>query len=51
MRRLVLTDESGADSETVFWLYKFRVPKSGGRAAVFYGPVSGEVRAASVRLQ
>lgn len=51
VRRLVLTDESGADSETVFWLYKFRVPKSGGRAAVFYGPVSGEVRAASVRLQ
>ncbi len=44
---LVLTAPDGSSSSATFGVYKFRVPRSGGRAVALWGPVSGEVSAAS----
>lgn len=48
VRVLLLTDSAGVSTPGTFWLYKFRVPRSGGRAVVLWGPVKDDVRGASL---
>lgn len=48
VRTLLLTDSAGVSTPDTFWLYKFRVPRSGGRAVVLWGPVKDGVRGASL---
>lgn len=48
VRTLLLTDSAGVSTPVTFWLYKFRVPRSGGRAVVLWGPVKDGVRGASL---
>ncbi len=48
VRDLLITDSEGDKAIRTFWLYKFREPREGGRAAVLWGPVSEAVTCAEL---
>lgn len=48
VRDLVLTDADGNSEVRRFWIYKFREPRAGGRAAVMWGEVNDDVTRAEL---